>query len=66
LPGQELGGVAQECTGKRAFKARQSTENLKHKALNPKQIRNPNAQNILDFDIWICLEIGFWDLEFSQ
>jgi hypothetical protein len=20
----------------------------------------------LNLDIWICLEIGFWDLEFSQ
>jgi hypothetical protein len=30
--------------------------NPKSEALNPKQIRNPNAQNVLIFDIWICLE----------
>ena len=40
--------------------------NSKIKILNNIKALNTNALNVYNFDISIYLEIGFWDLEFSQ
>jgi len=36
--------------------------NPKHQILNSIKAPNANAQKVQDFDIWICLELGFWNL----
>jgi hypothetical protein len=48
----------------------QKTRNLKSQAPNPKQYQSPKYQcskqfRALNFDIWIFLELGFWNLGFE-
>lgn len=36
------------------------------KARMPNQAQNPNDQTVLNLEFGICLDFGFWNLEFSQ